>query len=274
MRRWLLFPVYGIQGIKTVGWIVLVTIFMIVPSEPLYGEFQPQSRFNRANYLMEEQDYEGALSVFHEIEEQGYVSGPLFHNMGISYVYLDSLGQATYYFRVSTRFRETRKQAREGLSFIERSMRNNGTFIPYLTWYAFTDWFLFGMNHFRWIVWGIVLLNSGVLILLAGWFYRPHRWITIGGSATAIAGLLLLFASIAFFIRARGYQQAVVIEPQVRLHPEPHEMIDEETASDLAYEAYTVTLDREMSRDNPGWTHIRLRNGIAGWVPESSIRVL
>jgi len=236
------------------------------------GESRPQALFNRGNYMMEEQDYAEAVAIFQQIEQNGHASGPLFYNMGISYLYLDSLGLASYYFHKSKAFRESADRAKEGVATVERLMRIRGTFIPQLSWYAFFDWFLFHMNHVAWIVWGLVLINIGVLVILAGWLYRPDRRIAIAGMALSAIGIVQVVATISISVWASGYQQGVVVGNGIPITPSPDMMVDEDLSPDLAYEAYTVTLDKRLSRQHEGWVHIRLRNGVSGWIPEPAVR--
>jgi hypothetical protein len=237
-------------------------------------ESRPQALFNRGNYMMEEENFAEAIAIFRQIEENGHTSGPLFYNMGISYLYTDSLGLASYYFHRSKAFRESADRARDGVATVERLMRTRGTFIPQLPWYAFFDWFLFHMHHVAWIVWGLVLINLGVLILLAGWLYRPDRRIAIAGMALATIGIVQVVVTISIFVWADGYGQGVVLENGIPIKPSPDLVVDEDMSPDLAYEAYTVTLDKRLSRQHDGWVHIRLRNGVSGWIPDSAIRKL
>ncbi len=237
-------------------------------------EERPQALFNRGNFMMEEQNYAEALEIFRHIESSGLVSGPLFYNMGISHLYLDSLGKASFYFHKSTAYRETADRGQEGIAAVERLMRTRGTFIPQLPWYAFFDWFFFYMNHLAWIVWGLFLLNAGVLVLVAGWLYRPDRRIAIAGMAVAVAGIILIIASVSISIWANGYRQGVVVANNVPIQPQPDLIVDEDMTPDLAYEAYTVTLDQRKSNLHEDWVHIRLRNGVSGWIPESTVRLL
>ncbi len=194
--------------------------------------------------------------------------------MGVSYLYLDSLGKASYYFHKSKAFRETADQGREGIDSIERLMRTRGTFIPQLPWYAFFDWFYFRMNHLTWIVLGLILLNGGVLMVLAGWLYWSSRRLAFSGMAMSIFGIILIIASISITIWADGYRQGIIMANAIAIQPEPDFVVDEDMSPDLAYEAYTVTLDQRLSKVHAGWVHIRLRNGVTGWVPESAVRIL
>jgi len=257
----------------------------MVPAKPAtvtvsITETQPQSLFNRGNYLLEGDNYRDALDTFRRIEEQGYAAGPLYYNMALSYIHLDSLGRASYYFQKSAQFRETRQQAETGLEFIEIQQRNRGTFIPYLPWYRFIDWFLFDLNRGFGIFWSLLLLNAGILVLLTGWLYRPNRWLVVGGGSAAGAGLILLLSLTILHFWSSGYRQAVVVTSSVPVQSGPEHPpssinnLEENDSGDLAYEAHTVTLHLHPSDRYDGWAYIRLRNGVTGWVPESAIRVL
>ncbi len=237
-------------------------------------ESRPQALFNRGNYMMEEQNYDEAVSIFRQIEQNGHASGPLFYNMGISYLYLDSLGLASYYFHKSKSYRESASRAHEGIAATERMMRTRGTFIPQLPWYAFYDWFLFRMNHLAWVVWGLVFINIGVLVILAGWLWRPDRRIAIAGMVVTAVGIVQIVVVISLAVWADGYRQGVVVQNGIPVTPAPDLVVDEDLSPDLAYEAYTVTLDIRLSSQHEGWVHVRLRNGISGWIPDSAVRKL
>ncbi|MEX0680689.1 MAG: GW dipeptide domain-containing protein [Balneolales bacterium] len=268
---------YGIRSI-----LIGISVLMLVTAECLSYNLlnpDPQTLFNRGIYLMEEHNYIDALSNFQSIENQGYISGPLFYNMGLSYTYLDSLGKASFYFQKSTGFRSSRNQAQNGMAFIHEQMRSRGTYIPYLPWYALTDWFIFRINHFSGIVWSLVFLNLGVVVLLAGWLYRPNRWVAIAGGTTVAAGIFILTLNVGLFLWSQQYEQAVVITRQAPLHNEPVSHTSESSVSEintpnLAYEGYTVTLNRSRSKNHSGWVFIRLQNGVTGWIRESSVRIL
>ena len=253
--------------------LTMLPLFRLAPAAHA-EESRPQALFNRGNYMMEEENYAEAIATFRQIEHNGHASGPLFYNMGISYLYLDSLGLASYYFHRSKAFRESTDRGRDGVATVERLLRTRGTFIPQLPWYAFFDWFLFHMNHVAWIVWGLVLINLGVLLLLAGWLYRPDHRIAIAGMAVVAIGIVQVVVAISISVWADGYRQGVVVGNGIPIKPSPDLVVDEDMSPDLAYEAYTVTLDKRLSKQHDGWVHIRLRNGVSGWIPDAAVRKL
>lgn len=288
------------------------------PAGTLSGQDSPQALFNQGNFMLENRDFSNAIATYRQIEEMGFFSGPLFHNLAVCYLFADSLGLASYYFHRSARFRETSEKSATALHHIDLIMKNRGTFLPYLPWYAFVDWFLFRANLYLWAIGALLLLYAGVLLLLTAWLMKPAAWISNTGSTFAGTGAVLLVLTLLLSTWSQHYRMAVITDPQVVLHPAPpmvkHDHFQSEencsdsrlTASslpsetaqvppeaaqitletaqvspdtafdrmDLAHEGQTATLRITRNTDHPGWIHIRLRNGISGWVHESSLRYL
>ncbi len=288
------------------------------PAGILSGQDSPQALFNQGNFMLENRDFSNAIATYRQIEEMGLLSGPLFHNLAVCYLFADSLGLASYYFHRSARFRETSEKSATALHHIDLIMKNRGTFLPYLPWYAFVDWFLFRANLYLWAIGALLLLYAGVLLLLTAWLMKPAAWISNTGSTFAGTGAALLVLTLLLSAWSQHYRMAVITDPQVVLHPTPpllpHEHLQSEESRsddrlnasglspeaaqippqtaqipleavqvspvtpfgrmDLAYEGQTATFRITRNTDHPGWIYIRLRNGISGWIHESSLRYL
>ncbi|MDI6402755.1 hypothetical protein QLX67_12175 [Balneolaceae bacterium ANBcel3] len=263
-----------------IGWIFLCLSTFFCTACPAYLSAQdrdiinPQAIFNEGNYLMEQQEFTQALDSFHLIKDKGYISGPLFYNMALSYIYLDSIGLASYYLHRSAGYRETTQEASNGLVYIDDRIQNRGTRLPSVPWYSFIDWFLFEFNHYFWLFFSLLVLNIGVLSVIAAWLFHPKRTFILAGGSVAILGTVLSITTAGILLWAQGYHQAVVIKNEVVLHPYPTETVPSGHQPDLAYEAYTVTLSLKETKKEAGWAYIRMQNGASGWVPESAIRVL
>lgn len=239
----------------------------------------PQNLFNKGNFLIEEQNFSEAVAIFQEIQSAGYHSGPLYLNMAVSYVHLDSLGKSLCYFKKGAGFRETAAMAQRGILFIEEQVQLRGALLPRLPWYLFIDHLLFGLKPAFWISLSLILLNGGALVLFAGWWKNTPRWIRLSGGSIAGAGLLLLLFYISTYAFSLNYQQGVVIDREVVLLNEPplthlteeEKRMKKERDPDIALEAYRITLDKRKSKEEVGHFYIRLQNGVTGWVPESSL---
>ena len=259
----------------------------------------PGEAFHRALYYMSGNNHAQALAYFHEIEQQNHFSGPLYYNMGLSHLALGAYGHAAAAFHHSARFRDTREQAQLGLAYIEYRHEQQGTLAPYLPRYALADRLMFSLCHFCWGVAAVVLLNAGAMLLAFAWLTHRNTRVRHSGALLALAGLVLLLLTGTLSHISSGYTRAVIIHDQVELlaepgakvpkgpgatvetDPGPGALADQTTENhafpapddliDLAYEAYTVTLHQRLSHRHPGWVYIRLRNGLAGWVPEHAV---
>ena len=109
-----------------------IVFFILIFGVALSVNATPQDDFNRAAYLMGQQEYEEAFEIYQEIEETGYMAGPLYLNMGISLVRMDSLGLAKYYFMRAGEFNQTRARAVDGLNYIDQEVERRSGSIPVL----------------------------------------------------------------------------------------------------------------------------------------------
>ena len=83
--------------INRIGTILFFTV-LFVPAIPALSQESPQLLFDRGNDALVAGEYRQALNAYHQLLESNQVSGAMYLNMGISYVRLDSLGKAKYYF--------------------------------------------------------------------------------------------------------------------------------------------------------------------------------
>lgn len=232
----------------------------------------PQEMFNRGNYYMEQEDFTGALEVYEDIEQKDFSSGPLFLNMGISYVYLDSLGLAKYYFLKASHYSPTKEKADEGIELIGERLNQRRGEMSRLSWISFSEWLQFELNKQSVIIYGLILLYFGFLFVALPWFYSSYqRTLKYSGYISACLGMMLILLAIIIDSRTEEYSRAVMVEVQSPMRPHPTD--DNEVVS-MVYEGYTFTLDQSRSQEYEGWKYIRLSNGLNGWIEENVIREL
>ncbi|MDX1617569.1 MAG: SH3 domain-containing protein [Balneolaceae bacterium] len=252
---------------------LLLLLLLAVPASTLLrAQVNPQLQFDKANDRLDEGNYIDALSIYRSLEEQHRVSGPLFLNMGICYVQLDSLGKAKYYFLKAERYEETASQAEEGLQYVESRFSRQSAVLPKLPWERFFDWLGNRIGAARLLGFGILLLNLGVAGFIATWFIpNLDRKIGIGGIASGAAGLLIIFSSFYVQYLQNRYSRAVMIHQRTNVMERP---TSEAAVVSQAYEGYTFTVDHHRSAEEAGWYYVRMSNGLYGWIPDEEIMVL
>lgn len=241
---------------------------LLAPGDLLYGQ---QARFDEANDLLEEQQYRDALNIYKSIENEGYRSGALWLNMGITYSRIDSLGMAKFYVLRSAQYPETSEVAEEALIFInERFSRRSGV-LPKLPWEQFFDYLQehFGVQGV--FLAGFFVLNGAVGLIIASWFFKRRETMLqrSGFSLLGLSLVILLSGLYLHYINDR-YGTGVMVERQTGVYIEPD---SQSAAVNTAYEGYQMRVDFHESEEADDWYSVRLRNGMYGWIQEDALMV-
>lgn len=237
-----------------------------------FGQQSPQALFDEANSELESGDYREAIALYQNLEAQNTVSGALFLNMGISYQRIDSLGKAKYYFMKASGFEETSQQAEQALEFVDSQFSRQSAVLPKLPWDLATDWLQHHIGAENLLLAGIILLNLGVLIFVGHWFLSLYpQYIRISG--LIVIGIALLTLATSFYTRYvnNRYSTAVMVTQKIPVLEKPQE---EASLVSQAFEGYTFTVDHHRSESQPGWSYVRMSNGLYGWIPNSEILIL
>lgn len=253
--------------------IVLFVIAFIIGTTGATAQQQnPQVIFNRANKLLQQGDIHQALATYKTLEEQNVISGALFINMGLSYIRVDSMGKAKYYFLKAGQFKETKQQADQALEYVESRFSRQSAVLPTLPWQQAINWLNHNIGASILLACGIILLNVGVFLFIAPWFVsRTFSYASKVAITLAVSGVLVIALSFYIDYRSQRYQKAVMVtqEASVTNQPEPSATIVSE-----AFEGYVFTVDQSKSRDQQGWSYIRMSNGRYGWIPTKEIMIL
>ncbi|WP_441000872.1 hypothetical protein [Fodinibius sp. SL11] len=237
-----------------------------------FAQQNAQALFDDANEMLQKGNYQQAISLYHNLQEQNTVSGALFLNLGISYQRIDSLGKAKYYFLKASQFEETEQQAREALQFVESQFSRQSAVLPKLPWDVATDWLQEHVGAKNILLLGIIFLNVGVLLFIAHWFGQAYpKVLRIGGLSFIGAALLIIATSFYTQYVSKRYSKAVMVTERISVLEKPTE--DAPIVS-RAYEGYAFTVDHRRSKSQQEWTYVRMSNGLYGWIPNSEILIL
>ncbi len=250
-----------------------IFFFLLISSFALFAQGTAQLDFDKANTLLENGDYRGALKEYKNIESKGFVSAPLYLNMGISAVQIDSLGLAKYYFLKTIKdfpeIPETSEQATRALEFVNSQFSRQSATLPKLPWDKAVDW-LKEVPTSNGVFWfGYALGMIAILIVLSNWFnifsFKKHSTLVLVFSVSAI-----LIIALAFYVSYidKRYDEAVMVNQEAQVFQGPDET---SPVQSLAYEGYTLTIDYITSNDNPLWYYVRLGNGQFGWIKKNVV---
>jgi hypothetical protein len=266
---------FKLQNIRKLFVLMCLVAGLIVWASQSQAAPQSQAQliFDRANDKLENGNYREALSIYRTLEGQSRVSGALFLNMGISYVHIDSLGKAKYYFMKASRFDQTAKEAVRGLEYVESRFSRQSVVLPQLPWDRVVDWLRINLGASALLGIGLLLLNLGVAAFVLTWFYSPKFKSIIQKSSLILASVGTLFLLVSFYVQYvdQRYSEAVMIHSQGNVLEQPS---PDAAIVNQAYEGYTFTVDHRRSEEHPGWSYIRMSNGLYGWIDTDDILIL
>ncbi|MEX0904231.1 MAG: hypothetical protein WD604_00590 [Balneolaceae bacterium] len=230
-----------------------------------------QARFDQATNQLEQNELREAIEMYKSIEEEGYKSGALWLNMGITYTYLDSLGIAKYYFLRAGQFTETKTRADEALVYVNERFNRRSAVLPRLPWNRFFESLSQNAGVTFLFVSAFFFLYAGIGAVLVSWFKKRIPPILKHSGTVSILISVVIFGSALYIdYLDNRYGTGVMIEQQITVHEQPH---TESASVSTAYEGYTMQVDHHRSDQQAGWTYVRLENGMYGWLEEDNIMV-
>ncbi len=251
---------------------LLILIFGIFISGSGIAQNSAQVEFDAANDLLEQGNYREALKQYRAIEKNGTVSGPLYLNMGIATVQIDSLGLAKYYFLHAKEFESVQQDAEQALEFVNSQFSRQSAMLPKLPWDRAVDILKRTPGTFGLFVIGYIFLCISLVLIAAKWFnileLPKHKNLIITGFTISV-----IIIGLSFYVDYvdQRYDEAVLIKEESSVSETPSESA---TLVSMAYEGYDLTIDHEKSAEQSGWYYIRLGNGQFGWIKEAGIKIL
>jgi tetratricopeptide (TPR) repeat protein len=252
--------------------IVLLFPLVFAISLCLCAQTKPQHVFRKANEQYKQGHIHKALTHYHQLEQQNLISGALFMNMGLSYIRLDSLGKAEYYFLQASRFGETKKPAEQGINYVQKNLSHRSAVLPTLPWRRAFGWMRNHIGVIALLAIGLVLINISVALYILQWFLKRFNRIFVNVAIiTTVIGVLAIFSSFYISYRTHRYHEAVMIAKKTNVNQKP---AAKSTIVNKAYEGYVFTVDKRKSDKETGWSYIRMSNGQYGWIRSNKIMVL
>ncbi len=232
----------------------------------------PQLAFNKANEQYKQGHIRKALSSYRQLEQQNKISGALFVNMGMSYIRLDSLGKAEYYFLKARQFGETKKMAKKGINYVQKNLSHQSAVLPTLPWQRAFTWMKNNIGVIGLLVLGLILINVSVILYIMPWFVKRFNRIFVNiAIITTVVGVLAIFSSFYINYRTHRYHKAVMIVQKADVTQKPQ---SNAPVVNRAYNGYIFTVDQKKSGKQSGWKYIRMSNGQRGWIQSDKIMVL
>lgn len=231
-----------------------------------------QLMFDQANTLLEENNFMGALESYRNIEKIGEISGPLYLNMGITAIEIDSLGLAKFYFLKARNFSATKSTADEAIEYVSSQFSRQSAMLPKLPWDRAVNNLKVGIGASGIFILGFIMISISVIVIIFNWF-KPipiPKKPTIITTAALLSVLTVVLAFYVDYVDQR-YKDGVIIVKEIPVTTQPADNAD---LVSIAYEGYSITVDTFTSENADGWYYIRLGNGQFGWIKISGSKIL
>ncbi len=249
--------------------ICLIFMFLLVGTA-LWAAESPSQLMDRANNYYQSKNFEQALEVYQQIEQQNYQSVALYFNLGNTYFRMDSIGQAIYHYEKAKLMDPSNKKVRKNLEIAYQMQEDK---IENLPVFFLTRWWnnlRMGLSSNAWSTIGILLLwiaaGGWGLWLLADSRKRKKQGFSLGLAALLLAILpFSLASSRASYEASPGI--AILMEPEIALRKAPDK--ESQVVMDL-HEGARLRLVDQIG----DWYEIRLGDGEEGWLPKKSFKKL
>ncbi|MGN0033694.1 MAG: tetratricopeptide repeat protein [Candidatus Limimorpha sp.] len=248
---------------KTKKYIFIIAMLTCMVAEA--QNIQEQS-FSHANDYYNESRYDTALIIYKSIVDDGYVSAPLFYNIGNTYFKLRNYPMAILNYEKALKLDPTNEEIKENLSIANALITDKIEPLPvfFMTkvWNNISD----KLTADRWAITSLILL---ALTMLSIFLYLTTRKTGIKKATffTNIVFAILFVCAIVFSYQKYTYinthDEAIIITPTITVKSSPSS-----SGVDLfvLHEGTKVSI-MDSERD---WDKIKIADGSIGWIPSST----
>ena len=241
-------------------WVLLTWMHLAVVLPVSAQEEASVGLFDQGNELYREGRYTEAVAQFEQAMEMGYVSGPLYYNLGNAHFRLDHLGMAIRYYEKALLLMPENEELLHNLAIARSNVADQFTQLPLPGWIQW--WRGFVARTGGWI---LLILGLIFYFMVAGLFihyirFKPRNaWLRRVRTMSALIAMILLVLAFAASIESEKNRRAVVIAESAELYENPD---NASTAVITVSEGVLIDIEEE----GEGWSLIRLPNGTSGWV--------
>lgn len=220
--------------------------------------------FNAGNSLYQEGKYTEAKEKYEQCIDSGYVSGPLYYNLGNCCFKLGNLGKTIVFYRRAEKLLPRDPEIKANLNYVN-SLLEDRVMTPQKNWFldkvgSIVKLFSLGnwisLSAFLWLL----LVCLGIVAI----FFRKLRKFCSYLAITSIILLIVCFHSI--FVQYESYitPRGIVLVKELPVYYGPSEG---DVEAFVLHEGAEVAI-KKQERD---WCQIQIADGKAGWVSAASI---
>jgi tetratricopeptide (TPR) repeat protein len=225
---------------------------------------------NEADTAYKDGKYDQAITLYLNITDSGFSSGPLLYNLGNAYFKSGRLGESILMYERAARLMPHNNDVRHNLEFVRERAVDRVDPPPRLFIWTWIDTLrdLFppaAVAASAWIISVLLTLSLSMLMNMNGHQVRP----ALQSITWAFAVLFVLNLSlVGLRAQADGSDpSAIIMMDKIEVRSGPDRSSKEVFA---LHEGTKVGVVQMLE----GWTEIRLADGRQGWVPYSSFEVI
>lgn len=226
--------------------------------------------FSNANSLYKEGNYEEAIKLYEQIEDENLASSEVYYNLGNCYYKLNKVAPTIYNYEKALQLDPLNEDAKNNLIIAKRLTLDRIEALPKSIFQKFNENYLQKLAYNTWaIVTVIISFIASLFFLLFYFAYTPSKkrlYFT-----TSIISFLLLITSLIItytqYNQSKNTVEAIVFSEIVSVSNEPTNNSDE--VFTLHEGTKILVLD---SVDN--WKKIKLADGKIGWTQSENLKEL
>jgi len=226
-----------------------------------------QRLFAEGNILYQQEDFAAAVEKYHQIEEMGLVSAPLYFNLGNCYYRLEKIGRAILYYERALRLDPKDEDTLANLAIANQATVDRITPPPEFALATWVRWALYLLP-----VSTLLRILAVIYLLLAGFattlILTRSRRLHFTIKRLAFVALVLLFVTTSLFLAqwrdSRNRVEAIVLAEELPALDAP---------SPRAKEVFSIHEGTKVriGQASNGWVEIILIDGKIGWVSSDRI---
>ncbi len=223
---------------------------------------------DEGNRLFREGDFEGARVSYEGALGLGLESGIAYYNLGNAYFRLDRLGKAMLSYRRAARFLRDDPELRHNIDLVRSRARDQLSILPKPVWVKWWDGLvnLIGLRTMFWIgaaawLFGLGIVGRRILTGSSGNASRRSALVLV------LVGLAAGCGAFATSVARSDDVTAVVVSDRAHVLEQPS---NSSRTVIVVHEALVVDVVEQRGE----WLHIRLPNGVTGYIEQESAEIV
>lgn len=229
-----------------------------------------KERWSSANSLYAQGNYSGALDEYLLLEEQGYISWPLYYNIANSYFKTQNYGQSILYYQRALKLNPSGNDIRVNLNYAKQFTVDKIDEVPEFILVTWIRDFNYLLSSDYWTIISIVF-SILVALLLLNFRYGPSARVRKVSFFLSMLSLLFVIVSTLFAWNQRSAfhreDSAIVMNAVATIRNSP----DNSGATlFILHEGAKLEIIEELG----GWKRIELTDGRQGWIATEDIEII